>query len=71
MSSEKSESLAEVWGARYDDRDAEDLACENWARRMALRDQAVAQPIRNFVVPDDAAPVADLPETGNGPTTPS
>jgi len=59
MSSEKPESLAEVWSARYDDRDAEDLACESWARRMALRDEAVAQPIRNFVVPDAQGPTAD------------
>ena len=68
MSSEKSESLAEVWSARYDDRDAEDLACESWARRMALRDEAVAQPIRNFVVPEGEAPAADLQETANDPT---
>ena len=65
MSSDKYESLADVWGARYDDRDAEDLASDRWALRLAMRDQAMAQPFRNFEVPEDAAPEVDLRAAAN------
>jgi hypothetical protein len=50
----KSESLSEVWAARYDDRDDEDLACEMWARRLASRDLAMAQPFKDFPMADEA-----------------
>ena len=55
MSSDKIESLSEVWSARFDDRDDEELACHVWARQLARRDQAMAQPFRNFVMPDELA----------------
>ena len=54
MSTVKSESLSEVWAARYDDRDDEDLACEMWARRLASRDLAMAQPFKDFPMADEA-----------------
>jgi len=53
MSTVKAESLSEVWADRYDDRDAEDLACEMWARRLASRDQAMAQPFKDFPMADE------------------
>lgn len=65
MSSDKYESLAELWGARYDDRDAEDLVSDRWALRLAMRDQAMAQPFRNFEVPQEAAPEVDLRAAAN------
>ena len=55
MATVKAESLSEVWAARYDDRDAEDLACEMWARRLASRDQAMAQPFKDFPMADELA----------------
>lgn len=60
MSSDKYESLADVWASRYDDRDAEDLVSDRWALRLAMREQAMAQPFRNFEVPEAAAPDVDL-----------
>jgi hypothetical protein len=60
MSSEKTTS--EVWAARFDDRDDEDLAVQLWARRLASREQAMAQPFKNF-------PMAD--EKGSGPDKPT
>lgn len=68
MSADKTDSLAEVWGARYDDRDAEDLACHRWAAGMTLREQAMAQPIKNFVVADELAPEAQPREPANDGT---
>ena len=65
MSSDKMESLVEVWAARYDDRDAEDLACRQWAAGMTIRDQAMAQPFKNFVVADELAPEAEVTEAAN------
>ena len=65
MSSDKYESLADVWAARYDDRDAEDLISDRWALRLALRDQAMAQPFRNFEMPPEAAADADLRDAAN------
>jgi hypothetical protein len=62
MSTTKSESLSEVWAARYDDRDDEDLACELWARRIASRDQAMAQPFKDFPMSDEAPGERDRPE---------
>lgn len=53
MSTVKPESLSEVWAARYDDRDDEDLACEMWARRLASRDLAMAQPFKDFPLADE------------------
>lgn len=54
MSTEKTESLAEVWNARFDDRDDEDLAWHVWSQRLSAREKAMAQPIRNFSLPEDA-----------------
>ena len=51
MSNDKPKSLAEVWGDRYDDRDADDL-CDRWSLRMKAREQAIAQPFKNFVMED-------------------
>ena len=65
MSSDKNESLADVWGARYDDRDAEDLVSDRWALRLAMREQAIAQPFRNFEMPEEAAPELDLRAAAN------
>jgi hypothetical protein len=65
MSSDKSESLADIWAARYDDRDAEDLVSDRWALRLAMRDQAMAQPFRNFQALEEGAPEADLPDAAN------
>jgi hypothetical protein len=63
MSSDKYESLADVWAARYDDRDAEDLISDRWALRLAMRDQAMAQPFRNFELPEETA--ANLRDAAN------
>lgn len=68
MSSDNYESLADIWAARYDDRDAEDLVSERWALRLAMRDQAMAQPFRNFEVPPETAPDADLRDAANDAT---
>jgi hypothetical protein len=59
MSSDKLESLSEVWSARFDDRDDEELACTVWARSLAKRDHAMAHPFLDFVMPDEAGPDAD------------
>jgi len=64
MSSDKNESLADLWAARYDDRDAEDLVSDRWALRLAMRDQAMAQPFKNFEMPEAAAEV-DLRDAAN------
>ncbi len=63
MSTDKSESLSEVWAARYDDRDDEDIACEMWARRLATRDLAMAQPFKNFPMADEMMAERDKPES--------
>ena len=52
MSSDKFESLSDKWNERFDDRDDEDLACHVWARSLARRDAAMAQPFRNFTMDD-------------------
>lgn len=53
MSTVKPESLSDVWAARYDDRDDVDIACEMWARRLASRDLAMAQPFKDFPMADE------------------
>jgi len=65
MSSDKYESLADIWASRYDDRDAEDLVSDRWALRLAMRDQAMAQPFKNFEVPEESAPEVDLRSAAN------
>jgi hypothetical protein len=65
MPSDKYESLADVWASRYDDRDADDLVSDRWALRLAMRDQAMAQPFRNFGVPEETAPDVDLRDAAN------
>ena len=65
MSSDKTESLSDVWAARYDDRDDEELAHKLWAHKMTLRDRAMAQPFKNFSMPDEVAPARDLREAAN------
>lgn len=59
MSSEK--SLSEVWAARFDDRDDEELACQLWARRLATREQAMAHPFKNFPMAEERAEATDRP----------
>lgn len=63
--SENTESLSDVWNARFDDRDDEDLACHLWAQRLTAREKAMAQPIRNFSLPDAAPARADVREAAN------
>ena len=55
MSTDKTESLSEVWNARFDDRDDEDLAWHVWSQRLTAREMAMAQPIRNFTLPEENA----------------
>ena len=59
MSSEKTTSVSDVWAARFDDRDDEDLACERWALRLAIRDKAMAQPVSNVSLPDSMSAGSD------------
>lgn len=64
-SDDESKPLSEVWSARYDDRDDEELACHVWAQRLAQREQAMAQPIKAFEMPDESASGINLPEAAN------
>ena len=66
MSTEKT-SLSDVWAARFDDRDDEDLAVQMWSRRLASREQAMAQPFKNFPMADDKGSGSDKP-TPAGPS---
>ena len=59
MTSEKSTS--EVWAARFDDRDDEDLAVQMWTRRLASREQAMANPFKNFPMADEKGGGTDKP----------
>lgn len=61
MPTEKTESLSEVWSARFDDRDDEDLAWHVWSQRLTDREKAMAQPIRNFTLPEETGTRQDLP----------
>jgi hypothetical protein len=65
MPSDKPESLSEVWNARFDDRDDEDLSWHRWSQRLAMRDKAMAQPIKDFAMPDDKGPDRNLREAAN------
>ena len=65
MSSDKTESLSDVWNARFDDRDDEDLAWHVWSQRLADREKAMAQPIRNFTLPEEREARPDLREAAN------
>jgi hypothetical protein len=65
MSSDKPESLADVWAARYDDRDADDLLTDRWALRLAMRDKAMAQPFKNFEMPSDNGSDVNLRDAAN------
>lgn len=65
MSIEKPGSQADVWGSRYDDRDADDLGCDRWSLRMAMREKAIAQPFKNFTMPEDKPLAMDLREAAN------
>jgi hypothetical protein len=64
MSTDKTESLSEVWSARFDDRDDEDLAWHVWSQRLADREKAMAQPIRNFTLPEDSGTKQEIRESG-------
>jgi hypothetical protein len=55
------QSLSEKWDERFDDRDDEELAWQVWAQKLALRDEAMANPIKAFDMPDDKAPGHDRP----------
>ena len=63
MTTEKStsESTSDVWAARFDDRDDEDLAVQLWSRRLASREQAMAQPFKNFAMADEKGLSPDKP----------
>jgi hypothetical protein len=63
MPTDKTESLSEVWSSRFDDRDDEDLAWHVWSQRLAAREKAMAQPVRNFTLPEDGP----LREAANDP----
>ena len=65
MSSDKVKSVSESWAERYDDRDAEDLACERWSLRMALREQAMAQPFKNAPVAGEPSLDKDRPNAAS------
>ena len=60
MTSEES-SISDAWAARFDDRDDEELAVQLWSRRLASREQAMAQPFKNFPMADEKGIVADKP----------
>jgi hypothetical protein len=53
MAGDKMEPLSEIWSARYDDRDDEAIAWHVWAQKMAVRDEAMANPIKNFELPEE------------------
>jgi hypothetical protein len=61
MAGDKMEPLSEIWSARYDDRDDEAIAWHVWAQKMAVRDEAMAHPIKNFEMPEEvpAEPTGD------------
>jgi hypothetical protein len=59
MTTEK--SISDVWAARFDDRDDEDLAVQMWSRRLASREQAMAQPFKNFPMADEKGSAAAKP----------
>ena len=65
MSTDKTETLSDVWNARYDDRDDEDLAWHVWSQRLAARERAMAQPIRNFSMPEEGPTRPELREAAN------
>jgi hypothetical protein len=65
MSTDKTESLSEVWNARFDDRDDDELAWHVWSQRLTAREKAMAQPIRNFTLPEETAARPDLREAAN------
>lgn len=62
MSSDKVKSVSESWAERYDDRDAEDIACERWSLRMAMREQALAQPFKNVPLAADSGLDKERPQ---------
>lgn len=68
MSSDKIEPLSDVWTSRFDDRDDEELAHKVWVQQMSLRDQAIAQPIRGFAMPDEQASDLASREAANDST---
>jgi hypothetical protein len=68
MSSDKVEPLSDVWISRFDDRDDEELAHKVWVQQMSTRDQAIAQPIRGFVMPDEQASDLTQREVANDST---
>lgn len=65
MSIDKTETLSEVWNSRFDDRDDEDLAWHVWSQRLTAREKAMAQPIRNFTLPEAECTHPDLREAAN------
>jgi hypothetical protein len=61
----KLKSDSKVWSDRFEHRYQEELACQLWAQRMAVRDRAMAQPVTGYVMPDEMEPGHDLPEAAN------
>lgn len=64
MSSDKVKSLSETWAERYDDRDDVDLACERWSLRMAIREQAIANPFKNSAMATEGGTESERPQAG-------
>ena len=62
MARGKSKSDPKDLSDRFEHSYREELACNLWAQRMAVRDQAMAQPVRGFVMPDEKATGHGLPE---------
>jgi hypothetical protein len=64
-SDKQHQSLSEVWSERFDDRDDQDVACHLWAQNLAARDQAMANPIKAFDMPDDKSSGGERPVAAN------
>lgn len=60
-SDKQQQSLSEKWSERFDDRDDEELAWHIWAQKLAQRDQAMANPIKPFDLPEDDEPGRERP----------
>ncbi len=55
MARGKAKSDTKDLSDRFEFRHREELACNLWVQRMAARDQAMAQPVRGVVMPDEMA----------------
>jgi len=64
-SDKRHKSLSEIWSERFDDRDDQEVAWHLWAQKLAARDQAMANPIKAFDMPDDKTAGGDRPVAAN------